>query len=536
MSNLAEIVLPPGTLKIPVVDVPELIAEAIHPDLPADAPRFLTSLAKQSVSEDGSLSDDEPLTGADRVAEEKLLAAMDRDAGAEVDYDTDWGLLEAIWTGLPGLSLPLRETDWQQYATAFENSPLRPSWRLIAVWESPNLLNYYSQAFTRIEHEKALDLALLTGEVVPRSSLSLLPTPGLMGNQLNHAFLTVEDLRRYAAKYCIAVSVAEAPAKYSLLREAESPSLRTIDWEFWRAMPNAKYWQACALSLSIDPDSLKPSPNAWMAGPGSGPIFESKSFPSREAEERFDKRLRLLVANRYDEKFFTLPMAKFSNLGPDEVRLHEFAAWALSVGWSDVPQELTSLAQNKAVPAPAAPSIAMDLPDRSPEDQAKYERAWSLYDELDKWEGMKHQDDPIRAKMIDTELARIRAELAQIDSPTTLVAAATSQVPREAHARPAEQNSKSRTSITHRVGNREPAILTAEIVQAKANAPDPGLVASVWGELTKLAEQRFGVLVGVVPEGIQYRGKKPRDDGGFDVFTLRSLRERMTREAASERA
>lgn len=536
MSNLAEIVLPPGTLKIPVTDIPELIAEAIHPDLPDDAPRFLTSLAKQPILEDGSLSEDEPLTGADRIAEEKLLAALDRDAGAEVEYDTDWGLLEAIWTGLPPISLPLRETDWQQYATAFESSPLRPSWRLIAVWESANFLNYYSQAFTMLEHEKALDLALLTGEVVPRSSLSLLPTPGLIGNQLNHAFLTVEDLRRYAGKYCIAVSVAETPPKHRFLREAEPPGLCAIDWAFWRAMPNAKHWQACALSLSIDPDSLKASPNAWMAGPGRGPIFESESFPSREAEDKFNKRLRLLDANRYDEKFFTLPMAKFSNLGPDEVRLHEFAAWALSVGWSDAPQELAALAKSKAVPALDAPSIALELPDRSPEDQATYERAWSLYDELDKWEGMKHQDDPIRAKMIDAELTRIRAELAQIDSSTTLVTGAPSQVTREVHVAPVEQNSKSSKSITHRVGNREPAILTAEIAQAKANAPDSSLVASVWGELTKLAEQKFGVLVGVVPEGIQYRGKKPRDDGGFDVFTLRSLRERMTREAASERA
>ena len=141
--------------------------------------------------------------------------------------------------------------------------------------------------------------------------------------------------------------------------------------------------------------------------------------------------------------------------------------------------------------------------------------------------------------MIDTELARIKAELAQIDICTTLVDGARSHFPHEVHLTPTKQNSKSSNSSkskTHRVGNREPAILTAEIAKAKANAPDPLLVASVWGELNKLAEQKFGVLVGVAPEGIQYRGKKPRDDDGFDVLTFRSLRERMRREAARGRA
>ena len=347
MSNLAEIVLPPGTLRITVADVPTLFANAIHPDLPDDAPRFLTALAKQAASHDGRPEGDvEPLSGADRVAEEKLLASMDREAGIEMSYDTDWAVLEAIWTGLPTLTLPLRETEWHKYATAFEDSHLRPDWRLIATWKSPSLLNEYARIVTEMEHDKALDGAMAAGAIVPRSSLSLLPTPGLTGNQLNHAFFTVEELQRYAATHCIGVTVAPMPAVQEMLKleGREKGRAATIDWNFWSAMPKAKHWQACALSLAIDPDSLKQSPHSWMAGPGHGPIFVPTSFPSLEIQGRFEMRLRLLDANRYDGEIFTLPMAKYSNLSADEVLLSEFAHWGEKLGWAEMPAELSSLA------------------------------------------------------------------------------------------------------------------------------------------------------------------------------------------------
>jgi hypothetical protein len=82
---------------------------------------------------------------------------------------------------------------------------------------------------------------------------------------------------------------------------------------------------------------------------------------------------------------------------------------------------------------------------------------------------------------------------------------------------------------THKIRNREPAVLDAEIKQAKSTAPDQNDALSIWGELTKLAENKFGIMIGFSSDGIQYRGKEYQQSGEPDVFKLKNLRERMSR-------
>jgi len=142
--------------------------------------------------------------------------------------------------------------------------------------------------------------------------------------------------------------VSKAPPPITPLRGSTSYSppentAKAPDWDFWRAMRKVNEQQACALSLNIDPDS--------------GP-----SFPTKESNEKFDKRLRLLRANRYDREIFTLPMTKHSGLLPNEIYLSEFAAWGLSLGWSDMPQELAAMAQGQAVIAPKVTPVAEPPP------------------------------------------------------------------------------------------------------------------------------------------------------------------------------
>jgi hypothetical protein len=140
-------------------------------------------------------------------------------------------------------------------------------------------------------------------------------------------------------------------------------------------MRAVKEWQACALSLNIDPDSLKPHPQGWMAGPGAGLFFTSDSFPSNDVEEKFEKRRRILRSNRWDRTIFTVPMQSGSCLAPDEVLLSEFAAWGISIGWNDMPRELIAIAtpvglsppvnQQPAQPSTAAEatvSLASEVP------------------------------------------------------------------------------------------------------------------------------------------------------------------------------
>ena len=107
-------------------------------------------------------------------------------------------------------------------------------------------------------------------------------------------------------------------------------------------MPEVALWQACALSLNTDPDSLQNDPYASLAGHGGGRIFLPESFPDDATKDTYDQRLRVLRAWR-TKPLFT-PCA--GNIGlPDDnskVRLFEFIAWAQGMDW-DIPEELVLL-------------------------------------------------------------------------------------------------------------------------------------------------------------------------------------------------
>lgn len=84
-----------------------------------------------------------------------------------------------------------------------------------------------------------------------------------------------------------------------------------------------KDWEAAALSLGIDPDSMKHNPYAWMAGAGSKASFQKQSFLSAQEEVEFDKRYRLVidwVRQRGDR-------VRHHNTG--EVPLTGFASWVV---------------------------------------------------------------------------------------------------------------------------------------------------------------------------------------------------------------
>ncbi len=116
------------------------------------------------------------------------------------------------------------------------------------------------------------------------------------------------------------------------------------DWSFWLHMPEVRLWQAVALSMNIDPDSLKGHPQGWMAGPGSGPIFTDNSFSSSEQRVTFDKRLRLLAANKSVKNGFSPGTLSMDHPAYNSVRLSEFSPWAQSIGW-DIPAELVAIAR-----------------------------------------------------------------------------------------------------------------------------------------------------------------------------------------------
>lgn len=76
--------------------------------------------------------------------------------------------------------------------------------------------------------------------------------------------------------------------------EVQRKPATSPDWAYWPADRHVKPWQAVALSLNLEPESLKHSSSSWMGGPGAKPILESESFPDAEIEATFRKRLALL--------------------------------------------------------------------------------------------------------------------------------------------------------------------------------------------------------------------------------------------------
>lgn len=148
-------------------------------------------------------------------------------------------------------------------------------------------------------------------------------------------------------------------------------SKKDVDWDFWRNMPHAMAWQACALSLNIDPDSMKHSAHGWMAGPGRGPFFEPSSFPSRDVEDQFDKRLRLLSARITKFHLHSIIQGAPSHC---EIYLSEFAAWAVSeMKWDGLPPELVALTQKQDKQAGAAPVTSpSDDEQTNPTDDADH--------------------------------------------------------------------------------------------------------------------------------------------------------------------
>ena len=156
-----------------------------------------------------------------------------------------------------------------------------------------------------------------------------------------------------------------------------TPAANTPDWREWIITPKVEVWKACALSLNIDPHSLKRRDEYVDESDGS-PYFRDSSFPSKAIREECNLRRRVLIANlRDDPKKFSLRSSTAS--GYSEVRLSEFAAWALSIGW-DMPAELVAIARkhDEQDDAPAAlatvsPGETATSPDLPPSPCTKRE-------------------------------------------------------------------------------------------------------------------------------------------------------------------
>ena len=115
----------------------------------------------------------------------------------------------------------------------------------------------------------------------------------------------------------------------------DKPLDRPINWKYWGSLPELKQWDACALSVNVNPENLK---TRRMVMPGM-PVFLPESFPNRAVELEFQRRLTMfgrVIGGR--------PLAPVSPA--------QFAAWCLDVGLENLPPELVAMATPEPRPAP----------------------------------------------------------------------------------------------------------------------------------------------------------------------------------------
>ena len=121
------------------------------------------------------------------------------------------------------------------------------------------------------------------------------------------------------------------------------------NWRRWLLRKEVKVWEACVLSVGLEPSSMKGERESWMYQQGTGPHIESESFPNPEVENIYKDLVDALADNLFDIEYFSPAAITTEGKGYCGVRLDEFARWAtLKVEWLDLPPELAALVPNSS--------------------------------------------------------------------------------------------------------------------------------------------------------------------------------------------
>jgi len=123
--------------------------------------------------------------------------------------------------------------------------------------------------------------------------------------------------------------------------------MRKPNWSFWKNMREMEPWQAIALTLNIDPNSLGENPHPISNNPYNWHDSPSSSLLlSTEINQKFEKMVRLLESHRINGPFSS--NFNFRN----KLYLTEFATWCLEID-QDIPDELKAMAKPKEQPVEA---------------------------------------------------------------------------------------------------------------------------------------------------------------------------------------
>ncbi len=119
-----------------------------------------------------------------------------------------------------------------------------------------------------------------------------------------------------------------------------------VQWKYWVNIPTVTLWEACLLSLGLNPKTMRQLPAESVDFPSPPPYFKSSAFPSEAVETEYEMRLELLRRNIGVNRFFS--SCKIDERDPNyaEISLCKFTSWGLSIPFTDMPRELVAIAQN----------------------------------------------------------------------------------------------------------------------------------------------------------------------------------------------
>lgn len=164
------ITLPPGTLRIEIEAVPQLIAEALYPRDACNGPMTVSYLDK--VTPGNSLG--EPVTASDRDM-----------------------LNSTVWAKLPPYQDGIDEMQWREYHAAFDAAKMRLPWIPVPVWINPSYNGAggaMMRALAEEQHAKLLHDAVAANHVTAITHAGAPIPNALIGNGV---YLSTHELARY---------------------------------------------------------------------------------------------------------------------------------------------------------------------------------------------------------------------------------------------------------------------------------------------------------------------------------------------------
>ncbi len=205
---LTTIHLPAGTERVYLRDVPGLIADALHPELPEGTPSVLSYVQK-------------------KATDRKLAwqwCGMSNDFPVSLTEQDLRELNDGVWHHLPPIKLLpdstdgpqkvatlLPEPEWEKYAQAFAASPPE-GWRLIAVWRNRIFEQWVLNDETRKQWARLLEQQSIAGQLTSRDEVSGIPTYHRVGRQLMEGYFTIDEFTAFARRFDVEVRVPQSPS------------------------------------------------------------------------------------------------------------------------------------------------------------------------------------------------------------------------------------------------------------------------------------------------------------------------------------